>query len=168
MDGTIGATPPAASGGPLGAESPVEHCAAGERVIMGQRDIVAFLASRGVETLADWNPGEPVLYVIEDALRTDTGHYRDLPRGLRPSFARLDNPDRVDARGRAVDKDGLWTQIFEIVNERGGRVDYYAIDPDTHAVAFVRSSATKRDKHCPYVARGDLLFRARDGLFGKS
>ncbi|HYJ51876.1 MAG TPA: hypothetical protein VEW04_01775 [Allosphingosinicella sp.] len=138
------------------------------RGMMSQRDIVAFLASHGVQTLEEWRPGEPVLYVIEDPLRTDTAHYRDLPRRLRPSFARLDNPDRIDPSARAVDKDGVWTQIFEIVNESGGRVDYYAIDPDTHAVTFVRSSATKRDKAYPYVAQGNLLFRTKDELLPKS
>jgi hypothetical protein len=138
------------------------------RGMIGQNDIVAFLAARGVEPLGEWRPGEPVLYVIEDPLRTDTAHYRDLPRRLRPSFARLDNPDSIDPCARAVDKDGVWTQIFEIVNESGGRVDYYAIDPDTHAVTFVRSSVTKRDKDYPYVASGNLLFRAKDELLPKS
>ena len=196
MNGTIGAALPlVASGGPLrprgpdGAEhddrrsgsaakrtprdahpgeSPVEPSPDDARGMMGQRDILAFLASRGVETLGEWRPGEPVLYVIEDPWRTDTSHYRDLPRRLRPSFARLENPDRIDPSARAVDKDGVWTQIFEIVNESGGRVDYYAIDPDTHAVTFVRSGATKRNKDCPYVAQGNLLFRAKDELFPKS
>src|SRR4051794_17997259 len=65
------------------------------REMMGEADIVAFLAAHGVEPLGQWRPGEPLLYVIEDAYRTDTHVYRDLPRPLRPSVARLDSPDSV-------------------------------------------------------------------------
>ncbi|HEY0311623.1 MAG TPA: hypothetical protein VGC56_03930 [Allosphingosinicella sp.] len=138
------------------------------REMMGQADIVSFLAAHGVEPLGEWRPGEPLLYVVEDGYRTDTHHYGDMPRRLRPSVARLDNPDSVQSRDRAVDRHGVWTEVFKIVNESGGQVDYYAIDPDTHAVTFIRSSASKRDKTYPYVAPGNLLFRASDELFPKS
>lgn len=138
------------------------------RDMLNQADIVSFLTSHGVEPLGQWRPGEPVLYVIEDPFRTDTSHYGDLPERLRPSIARLDNPDSIEAGERAVDKHGAWTVIFRIVNETGGQVDYYAIDPHTHAVTFVRSSSTIRDKDYPYVAPGRLLFRAKDELFPKS
>lgn len=179
MNGRIGEPALAASGSPPrpegrghGDASPAissgEPDPADGRGMMGQRDIVAFLAARGVEPLGEWRPGEPILYVIEDPLRTDTAHYRDLPRRLRPSLARLDNPNRIDPSARAVDKNGVWTQVFEIVNESGGRVDYYVIDPDTHAVTHVRSSTTRRDKDFPYVAQGNLLFRAEDSLFPKA
>lgn len=136
--------------------------------MMGQADIVAFLAAHGVEPLGEWRPGEPLLYVIEDAYRTDTHVYRDLPRPLRPSVARLDHPDSVRSGDRSVDRHGVWTELFKIVNGTGGQVDYYAIDPDTHGVTFIRSSPSKRDKDYPYVAPGNLLFRAHDGLFPKA
>jgi len=136
--------------------------------MMGQADIVSFLAAHGVEPLGEWRPGEPLLYVIEDGYRTDTHHYGDMPRRLRPSVARLDNPDSVLSRDRAVDRHGVWTDIFKIVNETGGQVDYYAIDPDSQAVTFIRSSAAKRHKSYPYVAPGNLLFCAKDDLFPKS
>jgi hypothetical protein len=136
--------------------------------MMNQADIISFLTSHGVEPLGEWRPGEPLLYVIEDPYRTDTAHYKELPEQLRPSIARLDNPDSVDSSDRAVDKHGAWTRIFRIVNETGGQVDYYAIDPDTHAVTLIKSSSTIRDKGYPYVAPGTLLFRAKDELFPKS
>jgi len=136
--------------------------------MMNQAEIIAFLARRGIEPLGEWRPGEAILYVVEDGYRTDTAHYGDLPGRLRPSVARLDNPDSVVAGERAVDRDGTWTTMVRIVNESGGQVDYYAIDPMTHEVAFVRSSASIRDKDYPYVAPGRLLFRADDGLFPKA
>jgi len=122
------------------------------REMMTQADIVAFLTARGIEPLGQWRPGEPVLYVLEDPFRTDTCHYGDLPKRLRPSIARLDSPASIDPKARAVDKDGIWTDIFRIVNEPGGQVDYYAIDPDTHAVTFIKSGTSNRDKDYPYVA----------------
>ncbi|MEA3010751.1 MAG: hypothetical protein QOJ91_2443 [Sphingomonadales bacterium] len=136
--------------------------------MMSQADIVAFLTARGIEPLRDWHPGEPLLYVIEDSYRTDTAHYGDLPKRLRPSVARLDNPDSLDSSDRAVDRDGRWSRIFRIVNQSGGQVDYYAIDPDSHEVTFVRSSPSKRDQDYPYVAPEGLLFRAGDALFPKA
>ena len=136
--------------------------------MMSQADIVAFLTAHGVEPLGEWRPGEPVLYVVEDPYRTDTSHYGDLPKRLRPSVARLDRPDSIEPKARAVDKDGVWTEIFRIVNGTGGQVDYYAIDPDTHAIAFVKSSPSIRDKDYPYVAPANLLFRAKDALFPKA
>lgn len=136
--------------------------------MMGQADIVSFLVAHGVEPLGEWRPGEPVLYVVEDPYRTDTSHYGELPKRLRPSIARLDDPNSIDSSDRAVGSDGTWTRIFKIVNETGGQVDYYAIDPDTHEVTFVRSSSSVRDKSYPYVAPGTLLFRAKDELFPKS
>lgn len=136
--------------------------------MMSQADIVSFLTSRGVEPLGEWRAGEPVLYVIEDPFRTDTAHYCALPKRLRPSIARLDNPNSIDPSERAVDQHGVWRQIFKILNESGGQVDYYAIDPDTHAVTFIKSGSSKRDKDCPYVAPGTLLFHAKDDLFPKA
>lgn len=135
---------------------------------MSQADIVAFLASNGAEPLGEWRPGQPLLYVIEDPYRTDTAHYGDLPKRLRPSIARLDSPDSVESGDRAVDKEGRWSRIFRIVNQSGGQVDYYAIDPDSHEVTFIRSSPSKRDGDYPYVAPESLLFRAKDALFPKS
>jgi hypothetical protein len=136
--------------------------------MMNQADIVAFLTARGIEPLRDWRPGEAVLYVVEDPFRTDTSHYGDLPGRLRPSVARIDRPDSVEAGERAVGRDGVWFEMFRIVNASGGQVDYYAIDPDTHAVTFVRSSASVRDRGYPYVASGTMLFRAADALFPKA
>jgi hypothetical protein len=136
--------------------------------MMSQADIVSFLTAHGVESLGGWRAGEPILYVIEDPYRTDTAHYGELPKRLRPSIARLDSPDSVESRDRAVDKDGVWTEIFKIINETGGQVDYYAIDPDSHAVTFIRSSPSVRDKDYPYVAPASLLFRAKDELFPKA
>lgn len=136
--------------------------------MMGQADILAFLTAHGVEPLGEWRPGEPVLYVVEDSYRTDTSHYGELPKRLRPSIARIDRPDSVEAGERAVGKGGVWFQMVRIVNETGGQVDYYAIDPDTHAVTFVNSSPSIRDKDYPYVAPGNLLFRAKNALFPKA
>ena len=136
--------------------------------MMSQADILAFLTANGVEPLAQWRPGEPILYIVEDPFRTDTSHYGELPKRLRPSVARLDRPDSIESQARAVDKDGVWTELFWIVNGTGGQVDYYAIDPDTHAITFVKSSPSIRDKSYPYVAPGNLLFRAKDALFPKS
>lgn len=154
--------------GPKREKIPVEPCQDEAREMMNQADIVCFLTSHGIGPLGEWRPGEPILYVIEDLFRTDTAHYCELPKRLRPSIARLDNPNSIDSSDRAVDRDGVWTQIFKIVNETGGQVDYYAIDPDTHAVTFIKSSPSKRDKGYPYVASGTLLFRANDELFPKS
>lgn len=136
--------------------------------MMNQADILAFLTSHGVQPLGDWQPGSAVLYVVEDPYRTDTMHYGDLPHRLRPSVARIDRPDSVESGERAVDKDGVWTEMFRIVNGTGGPVDYYAIDADTHAVTFVKSSTSVRDNGYPYVAPRNLLFRAKDELFPKS
>jgi hypothetical protein len=136
--------------------------------MMNQADIIAFLTSHGVEPLGEWQPGEAVLYVVEDGYRTETSHYKELPEPVRPSIARLDDPDSVEAGERAVGRDGKWTRMFRIVNESGGQVDYYAIDPDTHAVNFVRSSASIRHGSFPYVAPGTFLFRAKDALFPKA
>ena len=136
--------------------------------MMSQADIISFLTSHGVDPLEEWRPGQPLLCVIEDPFRTETSHYQDLPERLRPSIARLDNPDSVEASERSVDRHGVWTEIFRIVNDTGGQVDYYAIDPDTHAITLVKSGSTKRDETYPYVAPGNLLFRARDELFPKS
>ena len=154
--------------GPKRQKMPVEPFPDGAPEMMNQADIVSFLASHGVEPLGEWHPGEPILYVIEDAYRTDTAHYGELPNRLRPSIARLDNPDSIDSRDRAVDKNGRWTEIFRIVNETGGQVDYYAIDPVTHAVTFIKSSLSIRDKGYPYVAPGTFLFCAKDELFPKA
>jgi hypothetical protein len=154
--------------GPKREKTPVEPSQEGTQEMMSQADIISFLTSHGVEPLGEWRPGEPVLYVIEDPYRTDTSHYKELPKRLRPSIARIDNPDSVGSRDRAVDRHGAWTEIFRIVNETGGQVDYYAIDPDTHAITFVRSSSSIRDQSYPYVAAGTLLFRAKDELFPKS
>ncbi|HMC91331.1 MAG TPA: hypothetical protein VKI45_02615 [Allosphingosinicella sp.] len=136
--------------------------------MLAQAEIVSFLVARGVEPLRDWRPGEPILYVIDDPFRTDTSHYGALPERLRPSVARLDDPDSVIVSDRAVDRHGRWSEIFKIVNESGGQVDYYAIDPDTRAIVFVKSSRTERGKTYPYVAQGALLFRTKDELFPKS
>lgn len=136
--------------------------------MMSQADIVSFLTARGIAPLGQWSPGEPLLYVVEDPYRTDTAHYSDLPHRLRPSVARLDDPDRLEPGDRAVDADGVWTDMVRIVNETGGQVDYYAIDPATHAVTFIRSSTSKRHRDYPYVAPANLLFRANDKVFPKA
>ena len=153
---------------PMPLISPAEPSQEETRDMMSQADIISFLASHGVEPLGQWHPGEPLLCVIEDPFRTDTAHYKEYPKQLRPSIARLDNPNSVESSDRAVDKHGKWTEIFRIVNETGGQVDYYAIDPDTHAVTLVKSSSTIRDKNYPYIAPGTLLFRTKDALFPKS
>ena len=160
--------PPTTADHALSGGGPLEPRRDESREMMSQADIVAFLTARGIAPLAEWRPGEPLLYVVEDPYRTDTAHYGELPKRLRPSIARLDDPDSVDSSDRAVDGAGVWTEIFRIVNETGGQVDYYAIDPDTHAVTFIKSSASKRDRGYPYVAPGTLLFRADDALFPKA
>jgi hypothetical protein len=154
--------------GPRRGDIPVEPRQDGAREMMDQAGIVAFLTSHGIGPLEEWRPGQPILYVVEDAFRTDSAHYGELPKRLRPSLARLDNPDSIDSSDRAVDGAGAWTEIFKIVNETGGQVDYYAIDAATQAVTFIKSSPSKRDKDYPYVAPGTLLFRANDELFPKS
>jgi hypothetical protein len=143
-------------------------CAAEPREMLSQADIVAYLTAHGVEPLREWRPGEPILYVIDDPFRTETSHYGALPERLRPSVARLDNPDSVDLSARAVDRHGRWSDVFKIVNGSGGQVDYYAIDPATHAVVLVKSSRTERGKTYPYVAQGPSLFRTNDELFPKA
>ena len=166
MDGTIGIAAGLAEGG--AASGPPVQVRGEPGEMMSQADIVAFLTACGVAPLGEWRPGEALLYVVEDPYRTDTSHYGALPHRLRPSIARIDDPDSVEPGERAVGRDGVWTQMIRIVNGSGGQVDYYAIDPNTHGVTFVHSSDSKRDTGYPYVAPGNLLFRAKDALFPKA
>jgi hypothetical protein len=70
------------------------------RDILGQVEIAAFLTAHGVEPLGQWRPGEAVLYVVEDAYRSDTAHCGALPGQLRPSVADRSAGQRRRRRAR--------------------------------------------------------------------
>ncbi len=135
---------------------------------MTEAETIAFLEENGVEPLGDdWQPGQTILYVLEEAIRGDDGPYRYLPREGRPSIARLDSPTALDFNDRRDTGDNR--VVYPLLNETGGRVDFYAIDPETKKVRFMLipiPMVRKEDR--PFHVRREALFKANDSVFPPS
>ncbi len=122
----------------------------------------AFLTKRGVSPLEGWKPGQPLLYLLEEFVKNDTGPFNDLPRSKRPIIARLAAPTFIDLETeRGTDE----RVVFALGNEEGARVDYYAINSVTLKPELVRTGYRKMTKDDPYYVKKENLFNADGALF---
>lgn len=138
-----------------------------EEKSMSEAETLLFLKENNIEPLTNWQPGQPLLYVLEEVIRGDDGPYGYLPKEGRPSIARLDSPTSLDFDDRRDTGDNR--VVYPLLNETGGRVDFYAIDPETKKVRFMlipRPMARGKDK--PFHVRKETLFKADDVVFPPS
>ena len=124
---------------------------------MNERETIDFLKRNGAKSLAlgDWRPGQPILFVFQDFMDTSG----DISTGPRPSIARVDSP--VSMRFQEGSKSVILLENHE------GQVDYFAIDPRTKEVIYIRSSRKMRDASHPYLVVAGNIFSPLDKLFPK-
>lgn len=130
-----------------------------EQRTMGEAETVAFLQVHDVQKLDDWQPGEPVLYVLHERIRAGFGPYQNTPADQIPSLARIDSPTFLEAESE-YRPNGM----YRLGND-GGKVDYYAIDTKTGRPYLVKTTQKVRGQDRPYEVERNLLFKADDTLF---
>lgn len=136
---------------------------------MNAEETVAFLREHGIQPLPldNWQPHEPLLYVIEERLRGENGplmkNFKD--KRLIPSVARVDDPARLHLEKPLTDEETPDRVVYELEND-GGQVDYFAIDPKTKQIINVKTSARiKNATTTPYHVVKEALFMRADELF---
>ena len=136
---------------------------------MSELETISFLEENGVKKLTAWHPGQPLLYILEEHVKADDGPFGDLPRHARPSIARLDSPTALDFHEVLAEGDRI---VYPLLNETGGAVTFYAIDPETEAVSFVIlpkiPEESIRTTDTPFHVRKETLYEATDELFPPS
>jgi len=129
---------------------------------MNEQETLRFLEESGVKPFPDdWQPNQPVLYVLEEVMRRK--RKKDgtpFPADQVASIARLEPADIVFTKQRAI-REG---RRGGAINNEGGPVDYYAIDPVTKKITLVDTANSKRD----YFITKEHLFAAADELFPRS
>jgi hypothetical protein len=140
-----------------------------EKISMTESETIEFLEEKGVQKLTSWHPGQPLLYVLEEHVKQDDGPFGHLPRHARPSIARLDSPTALDFNEVMGEGDRI---VYPLLNETGGAVTFYAIDPITKAVSFVIlpkvPGESIRTVDTPFHVRKETLYEATDELFPPS
>ncbi len=140
-----------------------------EKISMSESETILFLEDRGVQKLTSWHPGQPLLYVLEEHVRRDDGPFGHLPKHARPSIARLDSPTALDFNEVSIEGNRI---VYPLLNETGGAVTFYAIDPVTKAVTFVVlpkvPGESIRTVDTPFHVRKKTLYEANDELFPPS
>lgn len=134
---------------------------------MGEMETLAYLQMHGVERLRSeaWQPHQPVLYVLEEFVRVDNGPLGNIPRNLRPSIVRVDDPAKIDFANPITETgDGLPDRTIYKLQNKGGRIDYYAIPKDGGLPIWVRGSNRVRPS---YNVRKEELFVVNNDLFPK-
>ena len=138
---------------------------------LNSAETLSFLSENNVKPLGEWKQGSPVLYVLEEFYRGDDGHYMMFPPHLRPSIVRLDAPDAIDLDNPHTETEipGLIGRVsYKLVN-KGGRVDYFAIDQTTKKPILVKTS--HRDNEATdfaYNVTKEGLFETNDRIFPKN
>lgn len=136
---------------------------------MTEEQTHSFLKEKGIVPLHDWQPGQPLLYVLEEFTRQDDGPYEKMPVDKRPSIARLDSPTFLNLEHEREGKDDIKGRIvYPLANEAGGQIDYYAINPKTKRPEVVLTRNTVVNPGHAYNVRKENLFSAADGVFPKS
>lgn len=139
-----------------------------EKRSMTADETIAFLRERGAKPLEDWQPHQPILYVLEERLRKDVGPFNKFSKDMRPSVVRVDDPSKIHFEDPLTDEATPDRAVYELEND-GGQVDYYAIDSKTQEITLVKtSSRIKNRTTTPYHVVKEALFMAADELFPKS
>lgn len=129
---------------------------------MRESETLSFLAEHGGKNLSleDWEPGQPVLFVFPDTIYQKMSKERE-PDDLTPipSIVRIDSPQKIYFRKNS--------DHILLLENNGGQVDYFAIDPKTKKIMYVRSSSSVRDHTNPYLVTIDNVFEPLDDLFKK-
>jgi hypothetical protein len=140
-----------------------------EKFSMTESETIQFLEENGVQKLTNWHPGQPLLYVLEEHVKADDGPFGHLPKHARPSIARLDSPTALDFNEVSIEENRI---VYPLLNETGGAVTFYAIDPITKTVSFVIlpkvPSESIRAVDTPFHVRKETLYEANDELFPPS
>jgi len=132
---------------------------------MTEAETRAFLQERNIQPLHDWQPHQPLLYVLEERLRGDDGRFNDLPPERRPSIVRIDDPTNI--RFDQPIEDMPDRVVYGLENE-GGQSDYFAIDPLTQQIVLVKTSKGRIKTNRPYHVVKGGLFMPSDELFPRS
>jgi hypothetical protein len=101
--------------------------------------------ARGLQPMAEFKPGQPLIYVLEDFYRGDDGPFGRLGRNNRPSFAYITNPVHLGpvrpgaftGTGSTVGQRFGGRVIRDLLNQRSP-VDLYAINRENGEMIFVR------------------------------
>ncbi len=133
---------------------------------MTEEETHAFLQEKDIKPLTNWKPGEPLLYVMEEVTRqTEGGPFSDLPEHARPNFAVIRNP-------AAITFDRLFhfgdRAVHGLLNEFGGTVDYYTIDPETKEISFMLLPSSDPTRRKMYQVKKENLYEPNDTLFPPS
>jgi hypothetical protein len=120
---------------------------------------VNFLLGKGTKRLTTFLPNTPILYVFEDMYRGDEGPFRNFPPDKRPSLAVVHDPINLDFDSPVPDEEESGRVVYELENH-GGRVDLYAINPTTHELILVGTE----NKTKKYHVRKDRIFEMMEGL----
>ena len=67
-----------------------------EKKSLNLQETIDFLANKGIQPLAVFKPGEPILYVLEEMVRADDGPFKWLPAADRPNVVRMDSPEGLN------------------------------------------------------------------------
>lgn len=145
-----------------------------EKRSMNEAETLTFLHDRGVRLLPakDWRPHQPLLYVLEEKIRGETGPLKKIPRDRRPSIVRVDDPVVLNIDSPLTESTDPQRVVYELENH-GGQVDYFAIDPNTKQIINVKTSARikkwddQNPNLTPYHVRLEALFETNDDLFPK-
>jgi len=115
---------------------------------MNDREMLEFLQEHGIVRLTreDWQPHQPLLYMFNQSF--EIHHFGALIVRRRPNIARVDDPSE-------------WRQSI-LVND--GQADYYAVDPDTKKVIFVKPGGRSNR---PYAVTAKHVFACNDAVFPK-
>ena len=123
---------------------------------MDREQTVAFLQKHQIfslglnyETYEKFEPNKPFLYVFEDTLPIGVFELENPTR--RPSIARIDNPTELKFGG---------------VLHTAGQIDYYAIDPETEEIFWLRAGGSRREYKVGLYSM-PYLFSSHDALFPK-
>jgi hypothetical protein len=134
-----------------------------EKRSMTEAETIAFLQEQGVKPLENFTAHQPLLYVLEERIRKDNGPLKDLPKDKRPSVARVSDPFKIHFDNPLVDE-GEPERVVYALDNPGGQVDYYAINPITKEIEIVKTTIgrIKDATSTPYHVRKEGLFMPDD------
>ena len=133
-----------------------------EKKSLNLQETIDFLANKGIQPLAVFNPCEPILYVLEEMVRADDGPFKWLPAADRPNVVRMDSPEGLNLDKPLNTEDP--NRIVYVLKNKFGKADFYSIDRETGIPKFVATESKLK----AYQVRKELLYSPNDELFPKA
>jgi hypothetical protein len=131
-----------------------------ESSTMNEAETLEFLKKIGVEHLGkSWHFGQPVLYVLEEAIRVENGPYYKMQKDQRPTIAILYSPKDIDFKNPDKEEG---REIYRLKND--GLVNYYVIDKKTEKPLLVKTTPYSNKD---YFVRENTIFKVKDDIFPK-